>query len=169
MLIRQLINPFRSRIAKVQTASGDSSGSDQRVERRWLTAALLFLIHLGVYEINGDHPRVGDATGSTYLPVLLITRGSMSVTPTSVPFMFDWRLRTKEGTTMCRFSRWEDRMGTDTARELRERGDLTLSNSDYYLTPSKRTDPVTGDAIYVSTFGPVPALGRPRLRGGPTR
>ena len=157
-LIQQLINQSRSRIPKAQTANCDSPGPGRRAECPWRTAALIFLIHLGVYQINGDLLRGGDATCSTYLPALLMTRGSLSVTPTSVPAMFLWRLRTAQGITQCRFRRWEDRIGTSTADQLRRRGELTVGPPRYYLTPSIRTDRVTGEVVYVNTFGPVPAL-----------
>jgi len=75
-----------------------------------------------------------------------------------MPVMFLWGLRTAQGITLCRFSRWEDRIGTSTAYQLRRRGELTMGAPKYYLTPSIRTDRVTGEVIYVNTFGPVPAL-----------
>jgi hypothetical protein len=95
---------------------------------------------------------------STYLPAILITRGMLSVTPTNMPVMFRWNLRTTQGITPIRFRRWEDRIGTSTVDQLRRRGELTVGEPRYYLTASIRSDRVTGEVIFVNTFGPVPAL-----------
>jgi hypothetical protein len=158
MLIQQLIDHWRGRNLAAQTANYEPPGIGQRAERQWRTAALIFLIHQGVYLINGDFLPGSDATCSTYLPAILMTSGSLSVTPTSVPAMFLWRLRTAQGYTQCHLRRWEDRIGASSAGQLRQSGDLTLGAPRYYLTPSIRTDRVTGEVVYVNTFGPVPAL-----------
>ncbi len=156
-----VINPvkdFRSRSPNAPTADGDAAGGGRRAERPWRTASLLFLIHLGIYQMNCDVETGGDATGSTFLPALLITTGTLSVTPTSMPVMFGWHLRTAQGITPIRFTHWDERIGNSTARQLRRSGELTVGDSRYYLTPSIRSDPVTGEVIHVNTFGPVPAL-----------
>ena len=102
--IIRLLKDSRSRIPKAQTANCDSPATGRRAERPWRTAALIFLIHLGIYQINCDVLPGGDATCSTYLPALLMTRGSFSVTPTSMPVMFLWHLRTAQGITQIRFT-----------------------------------------------------------------
>jgi hypothetical protein len=156
--IQRLINHCRSRITKSQAANCDSPGPGRRAERPWRMAALLFLIHLGIYQINFDVETGGDATCSTYLPAILMTSGRLSITPTSMPVMFRWHLRTAQGITPIRFSRWEDRIGSSTADKLRRSGELTVGDPRYYLTSSIRSDRVTGEVIYVNTFGPVPGL-----------
>jgi hypothetical protein len=158
MPIQRLINHSRGRITEGHTANSESPGPRRRAERQWHTAALLFLIHLGIYQINFDVETGGDATCTTYLPALFMTRWRLSVTPTSMPIMFRWHLNTAQGITPIRFSRWDDRIGSSTADQLRRSGELTVGDPRYYLTRSIRSDRVTGEVIYVNTFGPVPAL-----------
>jgi hypothetical protein len=141
----------------VVRTKGDSAAPPRAVAgvrgKTWLVSCLLFAGLVGVYQANGDFTISHDATGNTYLPVRLLTRGCCWFTPTEMPFMFAWALQTPEGPERVRVSRWDETQDGRTFAELRRLGKLRFLGPDYYLIPSVRDDRATGDRIYVNTFG----------------
>jgi hypothetical protein len=121
--------------------------------KTWLVSCLLFAGLVGIYQANGDFTISHDATGNTYLPVRILTRGSCSFTPTDMPFMFLWVLRTPQGPVRVHVSRWDETNDGVPFARLRENGKLRFVGPEYYLIPCDRTDPAIGDRTYANTFG----------------
>jgi hypothetical protein len=116
-------------------------------------AFFVFGLHLAIYHLNGDFLPINDATFSTYLPRMLLTHGSFSVTPAEAPSLFNWIRRTPQGPMLVHIDRWDESMNA-----LRQRGELVLRGAKYYVTPSVRKDSALGERRYVNTFGPGPGL-----------
>jgi hypothetical protein len=118
---------------------------------------LIFLLLLGVYQINGDILVGNDAVPSTYLAAGLLEGRGMTFNPNDAPSMFVWTASTRQGPVQLQFKNWDQRPVDDpnapTYRELRRLGALTSAQHRYYLVPSVRRD-ANGQPLYVNTFGP---------------
>ncbi|MCP4249067.1 MAG: hypothetical protein GY778_18640 [bacterium] len=114
---------------------------------------MLFAATLIVFHVNDDFLTGGDAKPNVYLPLSLIREHNLSFSPAEMPFMFAWELRIQEEVRPVRVAHWGQRFGDQTAGQLRQDGRLRLQGGNYYVLESKRTDPNTGEPLYVSTFG----------------
>jgi hypothetical protein len=130
--------------------------------RRRLPPAVLFIGLMSVYLSNEGPIPVRDTLVNTYLPVRLLTDGSLTFTPRETPFLFAWKLeepyRTKwefqrgEGRTDVLVESWDAEILGRPARELADEGVLKLSKPLYVLTPSTR------EGRYVNIYGPGAGL-----------
>ena len=120
---------------------------------KWRASLWLFAILFGIYLANGDFLRGDVATFSSYLPSALLNRGKLSTTPTEMPWMFIWELRTESGPRLIPVRRWTDRIGDSTLFELKDRGDLVFLRHVESQTPTVRHDEKTGEVVFVNTFG----------------
>lgn len=120
-----------------------------------IVAALLF-----AYLANGEILPGNDATANVYLAAEILETGSVTFSPTRTPWMFHWRAETPGGPVRLRIFDLDLPVGGTPARELYARGAL-VPEPPYYLMPSARTNPATGERLLVSTYGlgaPVAAL-----------
>ncbi len=131
----------------VTPAAGDP------VRRRTAAAAaVLFVVLLGVYHLNGDFLYGNDPKPSLYQAAGLLKEGDLSFTPDEAPFAFTWLLGDPQADVRISFASWDADLDGRPARERRDAGDLTAPRPRYFLTPTRR------EGVYVSTFGPGPAL-----------
>jgi hypothetical protein len=130
----------------------------EKIFNKYRNIIIIFTYHMIIYHINGSFLPTNDTTFSTYLPAILLSKGTFSVTPSGMPDHFLWSVRTDQGSSTVNFRHWSDVLGDSTASQLREQGALTLIKPKYYLTRSVRVDNVTGENEYVNTFGPGPGL-----------
>jgi len=130
--------------------------------RRRLPPALLFVVLMTVYLANEGPIPIRDTLVNTYLPVRLLTDGSLTFSPRETPFLFAWKLeepyRTKwefqkgEGMTDVFVESWDSEILGKKASELAGEGILKLSRPLYAVTPSIRDD------RYVNIYGPGAGL-----------
>jgi hypothetical protein len=118
-----------------------------------LPAIVIFVLLLSVYHLNGDFTTVNDATYSTLLPSLLLTKGQLAITPTERPNLFLWEMRTDSGTVPVQFRHWDDTLEGHTYSSLRDMGILRLKGPRYFLVTSLSHDAVTGEQRCINTFG----------------
>ena len=119
-------------------------------------AGAIFLVLLGVYNVNGQFLFGNDAKPNVYLPAALLSGRGMSFTPSEYPFMFYWVYRSDLGEDLIQLvNSWDEQVPGHpfTFRQLREAGLLKLYQPKYYLVPSIRKT-ASGDPICVNTFGP---------------
>jgi hypothetical protein len=107
----------------------------------------LFLL----YQLNGTFVRIGDAQPNLYLPVQVLTRGSLSFTPEDAPFMFGWRLSGPRPRRVT-FRSWNDKISGTPVAALRDAGQLSLVGPKYYLVESVKR------GRYVGIYGPGAGL-----------
>ncbi len=116
--------------------------------RPWRTPAALFLGLLLLYQINGAFLRVGDAAPNLYLPVQILTRGSLTFSPEETPFMFLWRDSVLSPRRRFALKSWDDSISGHVARDLHRRGTLIPAEPRYYLVPAVQP------GRYVGIYGP---------------
>jgi hypothetical protein len=119
--------------------------------RFWGASAGIFFGLLLLYQLNGPFFRIGDVQPNLYLPVQLLTRGSVSFTPEEAPFMFLWKLQRVRPQTV-QFHSWDDLVDGTPASALRDGGQLTFLRPKYYLVESVRP------GRYVGIYGPGAGL-----------
>lgn len=125
----------------------------EEITRRDGIAALAIVASLLVaYLANGEILPGQDATANVYLAAEILEDGNVTFSPTRTPWMFHWRVETRDGPVRLRIFDLDLPVGGMPARELRARGAL-VPEPPYYLMPSIRTDPVTGERLFVSTYG----------------
>lgn len=117
-----------------------------------LSAFSLVAVLLAAYLANGEVLPGNDAVASVYLAAEILETGNVTFSPTRTPWMFHWRAETRDGPVWLRIFDLDLPVGGTPARELRARGTL-LPEPPYYLMPSSRTDPVTGERLFVGTYG----------------
>jgi hypothetical protein len=120
--------------------------------RSWRIPAALFLGLLLLYEINGAFLRVGDATTNLYLPVQILTRGTLTFSPEEMPFMFLWKDLVLSPQKPIRVNSWDDKIFGHVARDLYRGGTLTPAQPRYYLVPAVQP------GRYVGIYGPGAGL-----------
>jgi hypothetical protein len=125
----------------------------EKVGRRDGIAALaLAAILVAAYLANGEVLPGNDATANVYLAAEVVETGRFSFSPSRTPWMFPWRLETRDGPVRLRIFDLSLPVGGAPAAEWRAKGAL-VPETPYYLMPSSRIDSVTGDRLYVGTFG----------------
>jgi hypothetical protein len=128
---------------------------DERKERRLrrLTAALLFFGLFLVYHANTSVLDEGDAVPTANVPVALLTTGRLSFDPVHFPELFKWKSHPPlwERDDYF-FMSWKERLFDKTAGDFFSDGVLEYVGPRYYIVESR----IKG--VFVSTFGPMPAL-----------
>jgi hypothetical protein len=116
-----------------------------------VAAAAVFVLALLAYSANGDVLPGNDATPNILLPVEVLERGRLTVSPRDYPELFGWQLATSA--ERIRIRRWEDvivdgRPGL----EAYDAGVLRASQSNYYLAPAVQPDE-HGRPRYAGIYG----------------
>lgn len=122
--------------------------SGVRAGKDGLVAASIALVLLAVYTANGTIVTTHDATSNTFLAANVIEEGRLSFSPSRDPQLFLWKLRdpgARDGTLHLTSLNPE-------ARTWYEKGEL-VPEPVYAVAPSIRSDPRTGERLYVPTYG----------------
>jgi hypothetical protein len=131
-------------------------------------AALALMLAL-VYWSNGTVLPGGDAAGSVYLAAAIVDEGRLSLTPSSTPWVFQWK-RSDGREVGPVFSMSETVLDGWSAREAYSAGAIRPVRP-YFLARSVARDPATGETLSVNQYGPgaaltaVPVLALLRLAG----
>ncbi len=136
-----------------QGAVGPGAGAHPTDRRLALGIATALTV---IYSINGQTLPGNDATPSVYLAANIVQEGRTSFTPSRDPWLFKWRIRPQGAIVGPLFSMQATIGGIEAGRLYA--GGLLAPEARYYLTPSVRFDSVTGERLYVGTFGPGAAL-----------
>ncbi|WP_176064540.1 hypothetical protein [Anaeromyxobacter diazotrophicus] len=140
---------------------------------RW--ALLIAAALCASYGANRDFLVGSDAVGNVFVAANLVEDGRLSFTPTRDPAHFEWMLRPPDGQPVDGILSGDTLLGGVRAADLWSRGLLVPTSSYYHLTPSRRSDPATGEPVFVNTFGPgagiaaAPVLAAVRLFAGDLR
>lgn len=130
------------------------------VGRPWRSSILLFLLLLGIYEINGEFLPIADALPNLRSAVGLLRNGSFSFKPLNDPGVFNWDLRTASGVRRVRVTHWQQRIDGEPAVNLYQRGSLAPSAvQPYFIVPTRRPDE------FVGIYGPGAGLAAAPLFG----
>ena len=145
--------------------------SDSTREARALNAAMwsdnrcalaVFFGALLVYFLNaGALPPDSDSVPNLYLPASIMTEGDPSFSPFEAPFMFLWTLKDENGVeTPIRVTTWEQQVpgSTQSFAEHYAQDRLHFAGWRYYVVPTVRERLVTGEPLFVGTFGPGAGL-----------
>lgn len=116
--------------------------------KRWAIPAVLFLGLFLLYQANGSFLRVGDAVPNLYLPVQILSRGSLTFSPEEAPFMFTWEDRVHLPGKRLTVRSWDDRVMGHVARDLHRSGAFVLVAPKYYLVRAVQP------GRYVGIYGP---------------
>lgn len=116
-------------------------------KRRFFYALGLFAVLFAAYTANGYTSGNNDATANVRLAQQILERGRWTFTPDDSPFMFVWKLSLPDRDVRAHFHAWDELIGGESARSLRERGALTLVQSKYYVVPTRQ------QGSYANTFG----------------
>jgi hypothetical protein len=128
--------------------------------RRWRDvawASAVSLLLAVVYNSNRDFVVGRDSTGNVFVAANLIEDGRVSFTPRRDPAHFEWMAR-PAGRIVDGILSGDTLIGGVRAASLWSRGLLVPVAPYYYLTRSIRSDPATGEPVFVSTFGPGAGL-----------
>ena len=137
----------------------DAPPSARSAPPRWLPAVGVFSVLLVAYLINGDILPGNDSKSNTFLPVSLLNEGNLSFTPTEMPFMFRWAIRTRQGVRPVNFNhlQWDRVVDGRTLRDHYEAKTLGVHHEMYYVVPTVR-DGKPDRSVCVNTFGPGAGL-----------
>jgi len=116
--------------------------------RDYLAGASIAIALLALYTANGTIVTTHDATSNTFLAANVVQEGRLWFSPSRDPQLFLWHLPGPG-------SRGEALHLTSLDPEARRRyalGEL-VAEPIYAVAPSVRTDPRTGEPLYVSTYG----------------
>ncbi|MCJ7543588.1 MAG: hypothetical protein MUP47_03315, partial [Phycisphaerae bacterium] len=148
-------NPKAPRSAQPLSAPPPTDAPPRWWARPGVVAGAIFLVLLGVYNVNGQFLYGNDAKPNVYLPASLLSGGGMTFTAREYPFMFYWAYLTPQGPVTHQFNAWDEPLDDQpvTYRQLFDAGLLKLIQPKYYLVPSVHKTP-QGDPVCVNTFGP---------------
>lgn len=139
--------------------------------KRWLTvpawtearvALSVFFVALFAYLSNVSLlPLNPDTAPNAYLSASVLGDGDLAFSPFEAPFLFLWSAKGEDGRDIRIFvTYWNDRPlgSTKTYAEHYNDGRLSFYGSAYYLVPTIRQRPQTGEPLYVGTFGAFAGL-----------
>lgn len=129
--------------------------TERRVALAAFAAALLvYLSNASVFPLNAD------TAPNAYLPASVLGDGDLAFSPFEAPFMFGWRAAGREGDVQIHVTHWNQvPPGSDkTFAEHYRDGRLKFDRERYYLVPTLRERPQTGEPLFVGTFGPLAGL-----------
>jgi hypothetical protein len=120
--------------------------------RTALPAALLALALLATYLANGGALPGNDATPSAYLAAHLAQGRGVAFTPSRDPQLFDWRLERGGRVSWHLLPDLDAPLEGRPARDWVREGALTAV-APYFLVPSGRRDPASGEVLHAGYAG----------------
>ena len=125
-------------------------------------ALTVFFAALFAYLSNGTlFPLDADTAPNVYLPASLLGDGDLAFSPFEAPFMFAWTAKAPDGTdvsiNVTNWSHVAPGSGKTFAEHYRD-GRLDFKGSKYYLVPTVRERPATGEPLFIGAFGAVAGL-----------
>lgn len=124
-------------------------------------ALAVFFAALLVYLGSGSVvPDSHDTTPNAYLPVSLFGDGDLAFNPIEAPFMFAWRIDQPAGPLYMSIESWDHLIpGAELpAGRYYQMGLLRFEAPRYFMVPTLRQRPVTGEPLFVGAFGPAAGL-----------
>jgi hypothetical protein len=124
-------------------------------ESKWrrVASAVLFVALFVIYHANTSVLDEGDAVPTANLPIALLTTGRLSFDPAHFPELFKWKSHAPLWQRDDYFvMHWKERLFERTALDFKNDGKLEYIGPRYYIVESRHK------GVFVSTFGPVPAL-----------
>lgn len=124
-------------------------------ETKWRRVAslLLFAALFLLYQANLTVLDEGDAVPTANLPIALIETGRLSFDPMHFPELFKWKSHLPLWEREDYFiMSWKERLFDRTALDFHNEGNLQYVGPRYYIVESQHK------GVFVSTFGPLPAL-----------
>jgi len=137
----------------------------------------LFCAAFLVFFSNGQVLVSNDARPNAYVAVSLLTEGDLVISPLEAPFMFYWQADDPDTKVGFSIPAWDAHPAGSQATygDYAVAGRLKFVGPKYYLVPTQRNRPETGEPLYASTFGfaagvaAVPALAVARALGADLR
>jgi hypothetical protein len=132
------------------------SWSDARVAFAVFFAALF--AYLSNATLLAPEP---DTVPNAYLSASVLGDGDLAFSPFEAPFMFLWTAKSSSGDDVrLHVMQWEQVPpgSTKSYGQHYQEGRLHFRGSMYYLVPTARERPGTGEPLYVGTFGPAAGL-----------
>jgi hypothetical protein len=136
-------------------AQKGSEMTDARVAvAAFFAASLAFLSNGSIHPINPD------TVSNAYLSVSLLGDGDLAFSPFEAPFMFVWSAKAPGGDVQIDVRNWGHvpSGSTKTFAQHYQKGGLNFERPRYYLVPTIRERPETGEPLFVPTFGPAAGL-----------
>ena len=125
-------------------------------------AFAVFVAALFLYLSNASSllPPDSDSAPNAYLSVSVLDDGDVSFSPFEIPFFFVWGMKDAGGDGGVHVTGWDRAPAgsTKTFAELYREGRLEFRGSKYYVVPTLRERPSTGEPLFVGAFGPVAGL-----------
>jgi hypothetical protein len=125
------------------------------------TAFVTFLAAFVVYLSSGSVvPDSHDTTANAYLPVSVLLDGDLAFTPLEAPLMFLWDTDGPQGKAPATVQSWKQIAPASefSFAEYYRQGRLELVGPRYYLVPTTRKSPATGEPLFAGAFGPAAGL-----------
>lgn len=139
---------------------------------RWQVSALFstdrriafaaFFVALFAYLSNASVlPPESDSVPNAYLPASVFGDGDLAFSPFEAPFMFLWSAKGANGVDVrVHVIHW-NRVPLGSSKSYAEHyqeGRLKFNRSIYFLVPTARERPETGEPLFVGAFGPAAGL-----------
>ena len=124
-------------------------------ELKWrrVVSAVLFAALFVIYHANTSVLDEGDAVPTANLPIALLTTGRLSFDPEHFPELFKWKSHRPLWERDDYFiMHWKVPLFDRTALDFKNDGKLEYVGPRYYIVESRHP------GVFVSTFGPIPAL-----------
>lgn len=122
---------------------------------------MAFTVPLVIYLASGrDVPDSHDVAPNAYLPVHFLGGGGLAFSPLESPWMFHWSVREARGSVPADVRSWGELVPASglTFAQYYQQGRLEFIGPRYFLAPTVRARAVTGEPLFVSTFGPAAGL-----------
>lgn len=126
-------------------------------------AAATFVAALLIYVANSasSPPSETDSAPNAFLPASVLGDGDLAFSPFEAPFMFVWSAKGASGENVRVYvTDWTKNPpgSTKSYIEHYQEGRLNFVEPAYFLIPTVRERPGTGEPLFVGVFGPVAGL-----------
>ncbi|HEY3074806.1 MAG TPA: hypothetical protein VGJ74_06505 [Burkholderiales bacterium] len=125
-------------------------------------ALAAFFAALLAYLSNGSlFPLNADTAPNVYLSASVLGDGDLAFSPFEAPFMFLWSAKGADGADVSINVQSWNQVAPGSAKSFAEHyaeGRLQFRGSKYYVVPTARERPQTGEPLFVGTFGAAAGL-----------